>query len=47
MLAFWLHSCAAGVRDHCRGGGFVFGIGAAPGVEERRAIVGHHAPALR
>jgi hypothetical protein len=47
-LAFWLHSCATGMRDRCRGGGFVFfGIGSALGVEERRAIAGRHAPALR
>ena len=30
---FWLHSCATGMRDHRRGGGFVFGIGAALGLK--------------
>ena len=36
-FAFWLHSCATGMRDH-RGGGLFFGIGSALRVAERRAI---------
>jgi hypothetical protein len=33
-FAFWLHFCATGMRDRCRGGGFsFFGIGAALGLK--------------
>jgi hypothetical protein len=33
MLVFWLHYRATGMRDLCRGGGFVFRIGSALGLK--------------